>query len=353
MKPSLLMLMIACLAMPLPVRGQAQSQGRVVSDGATIYRTDSTLVVGTVRAGTVLQITAQSNRWYEVIVPPSLGGRGERGLIIRSQVQLLPESVEPPVRALRGDAPTSTGPRTGARAGGAQRPVAGRVRPRPMLPGYVAVNGAYQTRTTDFQETATIRINVENAQFTTAYTTDSGPAVDASIGGLITNHVGLGVGFTRYSQPTAAVLTAAVPHPFFFNRPRTISGNVFDLQREELALHAQARWVWPVAARFRVSGFGGPSFFKVSQDVVTDFTYTESYPYDSATFQSATTAPAKKYGIGYNAGGDATYFITRRIGAGFSVMYTHATLKVPTAAGRTVDVDAGGVVAGGGLRLRF
>ena len=222
-----------------------------------------------------------------------------------------------------------------------------------MLPGYVAVNGAYQTRTTNFAETATKTIYVEEAQFTTTYTVDSGPAFDASVGGLITNHVGLGVGFSRFSQSTPGVLTAAVPHPFFFNRPRTIASDVFDLTREELALHAEARFLWPLTPRVRVSGFGGPSFFKVTQDVVTDFTFTETYPYDQATFQSAIIATGKKYGVGYNAGGDATFFITRRIGAGFSVMYTHGTLKVPTAAGRNVEVDAGGVLVGGGLRLRF
>jgi Outer membrane protein beta-barrel domain len=352
MKLSLLIL-IACLAMPLAARAaQAPSQGRVIVETAIIWRTDTSLPIGSVKSGTMLELTAQSQRWYEVVVPASLGGRGQRGLIARSQVELLPGSVAPPVRPLRGDTPSTPQPRTRAPAP-PQRPVAGRVRPRPMLPGYAAVNGAYQTRTTNFQETATIRINVEDAPFTTAYTVDSGPALDASVGVLITSHVGLGVGFTRYSQPTDAVLTASVPHPFFFNRPRTVAGNVFDLQREELALHAQARYVWPVTPRFRVAGFGGPSFFKVSQDVVTNFTYTESYPYDEATFQSAVTAPTKKYGIGYNAGGDATYFITRRIGAGFSVTYTHATVKVPTAGGRRVEVDAGGVIAGGGVRLRF
>ena len=76
----------------------AQSEGRVVRDGATIWRTDVPLAAAVARAGTVLRITAQLDRWYEVVVPPELGGRGERGLIAISSVQLLPGTPKPPMR---------------------------------------------------------------------------------------------------------------------------------------------------------------------------------------------------------------------------------------------------------------
>jgi hypothetical protein len=350
MKPSLLILM-ACLALPPQARAaQAQSQGRVVVETAIIWRTDSPIVVGSARMGMVLDLTARSDRWYEVVVPPSLGGRGERGLIARSQVQLLPGSTEPPERALRGSAPVPP-PRGGP--GPAQRPVTRRTRPRPMLPGFVSVNGTYQTRTTGFQDTQAFRVNVEDSQFTTAYTLESGPAFDVGAGGLVTNHFAIGGAFTRFSQSSPGVLTAAVPHPFFFNRPRMVSGSVDELDREELAGHLQARFVWPFTPRFRASAFGGPSIFRVTQGIVTNFSYGESYPYDTATFEGATTTESKKTGIGYNVGGDATFFVTRRIGAGFSVTFARATLKVPTTGSRTVEVDAGGLQAGGGLRLRF
>ena len=347
-----LFILIACLALPLQARaGQAQSQGRIVVESAIIWRTDTSILIGTVRMGTVLDLTARSDRWYEVIVPSSLGGRGERGLVARSQVQLLPGSPEPPERPLRG----STAPGAPARGGRAPaRPtVTRRTRPRPMLPGFVSVSGTSQTRTTDFQDTEAFRVNAEDSEFTTAYTIKSGPSFDVGAGGLVTNHFAIGGAFTRFSQTSPAVLTGAVPHPFFFNRPRQVTGTIDALNREELAGHLQARFVWSFTPRVRASAFGGPSVFRVTQDIVTNFSYGESYPYDVATFAGATTATSKKTGIGYNAGGDVTVFVTRRIGAGLSVTFARATLKVPTAGGRTVDVDAGGVQVGGGLRLRF
>ncbi|MEQ1573493.1 MAG: hypothetical protein ABL993_04540 [Vicinamibacterales bacterium] len=82
----------------------AQSQGRVAQDDVTIWRLNESVVATTVDAGTILDVTAQSDRWYQVVIPRNLGGRGEQGLIAITQVQLLPGSPVPPVRALRGSA---------------------------------------------------------------------------------------------------------------------------------------------------------------------------------------------------------------------------------------------------------
>ncbi len=70
----------------------------------TIWRLNESVVATTVDAGTVLEITAQSDRWYQVVIPRNLGGRGEQGLVAMTQVRLLPGSPAPPVRALRGSA---------------------------------------------------------------------------------------------------------------------------------------------------------------------------------------------------------------------------------------------------------
>ena len=98
-----LILFLACSS-----PGLAQSNGIVVEDRAAIWRTDSSIVITLVNAGTVLQLTGRSERWYEVIVPEWLGGRGNRGLIAISQVKLHEGSTEPPTRSLRGGNPATT-----------------------------------------------------------------------------------------------------------------------------------------------------------------------------------------------------------------------------------------------------
>ena len=222
-----------------------------------------------------------------------------------------------------------------------------------MLPGFLDVNGTFQSMTSDFQQQGSFPSNAEQASFQTSYTVDRGPSFDIGGGGLFTDHFGVGASVTRFSRSTPSTLLGSAPHPFFFNQPRQVAGIVPGLKREELALHAQLRAVLPVSRQFRLIAFGGPSVFRVTQDVVTDFTVTESYPYDQATFQTAHTTSTKKTRLGFNVGGDASFFFTRQVGVGFTVMFTRADLSLAAANAGTVDLTAGGLQSGGGLRLRF
>ena len=92
--------------------GLAQSQGIVTADRAVIWRTDSSVAATVVDAGVVLELTGRSERWYEVIIPANLGGRGERGLIAITQVRLVDGSDPPVERVLRGSDPPAPTPQS-------------------------------------------------------------------------------------------------------------------------------------------------------------------------------------------------------------------------------------------------
>ena len=121
----------------------------------------------------------------------------------------------------------------------------------------------------------------------------------------------------------------------------------------ETAVHLQARAVVPVGTRLQMMLFGGPSFFQVKQDVVTEIVYADTYPYDTASFGGAQTTAAKESNIGFNVGGDVAFFFTRQLGVGFSTQFSGVNVDVPRVDGGTTPVKAGGLQAGGGLRLRF
>jgi hypothetical protein len=219
--------------------------------------------------------------------------------------------------------------------------------------GFISINGTYEVNSNDFRDSSTIHENVEDGQLSTDYQIKGGPAINIAGGATLWRHFGLGVGVSRVSHPTGTTLTASVPHPFFFNRARTVNGTIVDLSRKELAVHVQARGVFPVTPRLDVMLFGGPSFFRVTQGVVTDFSYLENYPYDSASFDAAVTTTAKKSKVGFNAGGDVAFFFSRQVGVGFTAQFDRTSVDLPSASGGTIDVRAGGMQAGGGLRLRF
>ena len=231
--------------------------------------------------------------------------------------------------------------------------------PRPAPPRPPVINEKvffsagvlFQVNSNDFTDTATIRKNVENGRLETAYDVGGGLAFDVSGSYLVWKQLAIGVGLTLFSSSTTTTIDAQVPHPFFFNQPRSVTGE-FDGDRSETAVHIQARWLVPVNSKMLITIFGGPSFFSVKQDIVNDFEYSESYPFDTATFTRAIAASQSESAVGVNVGGDVAYFFTPNVGVGGSAQYSGATVEMTVPSG-TADVKAGGLQVGGGLRLRF
>ena len=225
--------------------------------------------------------------------------------------------------------------------------------PRSVIPQrvFVSVGGVFQITSNDFVDSGIIRKNVENGRFETGYSVGSGPAFDVSVGARVWRNMAVGAGVTRLSRSTATSIDASLPHPFFFNQPRPVSG-AFSGTRSELAVHAQVRGLFPVNGRVLITVFGGPSFFHIEQSVVSDVEYSEAYPYDSATFTRAIADTQSESDVGYSVGGEFAFFFSRQIGVGVTAQYAGATAQMTLPSG-TGDVKAGGGQIGGGLRLRF
>jgi hypothetical protein len=217
----------------------------------------------------------------------------------------------------------------------------------------LAVNTGYQATSNDFHDEVMFRGNAEDGEFDTDYHVTSGPTLDVAGSRQIWRWLGVGGGVSRFSRSTPATLSGSVPHPFFFNRPRTIDGSISGLGRDELSLHAQLRAVLPVQRNLQLSLFGGPSWFRVRQGIVTDISYDEEYPYDQAFFREGQTRVETESALGFNAGADVAFFFARRTGIGASIQLSSATVNLVSADGGVRSVKAGGIQTGAGLRLRF
>jgi opacity protein-like surface antigen len=214
--------------------------------------------------------------------------------------------------------------------------------------GYVNVSGWFQPTTTVSDTVRPIDF-AEAAVIDTSYTTRAGPGVDAGGGVRVWRNLGVGVDVSRFSKKTEGSVSAQVPHPFFFNRPRSVSGNASSLTRDETAVHLQAIWMAPLGRRWQLALGGGPSWLSVGQDLVGDVSITQTYPFDTATFAGATTAHRTGSRIGFNAGADVSYRVRPHVGLGFGVTFSRASVPLSD----TVTVEAGGAHVGGGLRFRF
>ena len=218
---------------------------------------------------------------------------------------------------------------------------------------FIDINGGLQATSTAFTDNIVFTEFVEQGDFDATYAVDSGSIIDIGGGVRLPMNLGIGIGFSRFEKSHDARVDARIPHPFFFNRDRSISGSAPNLTRMETAVHVQLRWFAPSRSRVALSFFGGPTFFNVTQGLVTAVGFSQSYPFDVAVFTSAATNEQSKSAVGYNVGADVGFFFSRHVGVGALVRFSGASIDLVAEDAGRVAVDTGGFHAGGGLRLRF
>ena len=155
---------------------------------------------------------------------------------------------------------------------------------------FINANGGYQATSTDFTDTVGFTLFLEEGDFTAGYGVETAPVFDVSGGVMLWRNLAVAVGASRFTQQDDAAVNARLPHPLFFNRDREASGTASSLRREEIAVHLQAIWMSPISSRFEIAVSGGPTVFMVDQNLVTSVSHTETFPFDTVTFDAATTA---------------------------------------------------------------
>lgn len=216
---------------------------------------------------------------------------------------------------------------------------------------FVSVNGAWQATANDFEDSSTMTVNAEEGEQSLDYRVKAAPTFDVSGGMRLNARFTVGAGVSRFSVSTPAHFTASVPHPFFFNRDRTVEADFDNADRQELAVHAQVRWLMPLGDRLELALSAGPSFFKVRQQFPLP-NYGEAYPYDTLEVVSVVAEISSGSTVGFNVGGDVSYFFARNVGVGGLVQFSGATLDMDVE-DRDVTVKAGGLRVGAGIRVRF
>jgi hypothetical protein len=206
---------------------------------------------------------------------------------------------------------------------------------------------------TTFTGATTTTVYLEPAPITTSYSVPKGPFFDGGALIRVAGDFAVGATVSAFTRSDTGSIAGAIPSPFAFNTPRPLSGTAASLERREVAVHVQAAYVVS-AGRLDVAISGGPSVFAVRQDLVSAVAYTESYPFDTATFTGATVTGVSATKVGFNVGADVGFKFSAHVGVGGLVRYTRASMTFPLAnAVPGVSADAGGLHAGGGIRFWF
>ncbi len=219
--------------------------------------------------------------------------------------------------------------------------------------GYVGAGALAQPAAPALSDHFTFDANVETATADVGYPSKAGTGAGGEAAVRVWKRLGVGLAVSYVAGTGSASIAASIPHPFVFGQPRSISGDEGSVNRSETAGHVQLLYFVPTRGRLRVTASGGPTLVSLQQDIVTAVHYAEAYPYDTAHYTRATTTQAKGSALGFNAGADVQWMLTRRAGVGALVRVTRARVDITAAGGRTVAVDTGGVQVGGGLRLWF
>ncbi|MEZ5288833.1 MAG: hypothetical protein R2712_29345 [Vicinamibacterales bacterium] len=196
----------------------------------------------------------------------------------------------------------------------------------------------------------------ESARIISNTSFDPDSILDFSVGARVVRNFGVAIGYHTKSSTGVADIQGSIPHPIFFDRPRNFTSAEDGIDRDEHAVHLQFGWMLPLREKLDVFLFAGPSFYRLSQELVSDVTLAEQGPPFTSVVVQPNIELRKENATGYNAGADVTYMLKTtdsiRLGVGGFIRVTGATAKLALANG-TVETDLGGLQFGIGGRIRF
>jgi hypothetical protein len=212
--------------------------------------------------------------------------------------------------------------------------------------GYVSVNVGVQTGSRSIDTSSTFSLYEETATVTSTQQVKSGGFFD--IGGAYRvwgKNLLAGISFSHTASDADVTITASIPDPVFFDRPRAVSKTQSGAKHTENVVHINAIWMIPVANKIDVGVFAGPSLFLIKQQTIGTPSVAEPGPTVTTPFNEI-----KKSSGGFNAGVDVQYMIGAKWGVGGLARYTWGSATI---AGATEKLTLGGFQIGAGGRVRF
>jgi hypothetical protein len=329
--------LFALLVLAAAATGSADTV-RVSADRALVWTHPSgvSVVVTQLRKDMVVDVVRREGQWYLIVLPAgALGSPVRTGYVHATQVVI--ESV----------GPQSFQAALGARAGAPA--------PQRKPTGFFNIDAVRRSNPDDLTRSFTSFTEsfAEPGTIAANYGASAGWALGLMGGQAVWRSIGAEVGVDYYLRKQSAAVDARIPHPFFFDQPRSATFETGTVSGHEAAIHIGGAWIPPAFGPVRVLAYGGPTIFRVSQVVVTGLTLDDQYPHDTVAITGVTTAERKGTVFGFHAGADVSYFFTRSVGVGAGVRYSHATLEFARDPDATSTGIAGATGAVAGARFRF
>ncbi len=218
--------------------------------------------------------------------------------------------------------------------------------------GFLNINFAQQTTERTTVVSDGVPIYGETATFESSVSVGSASMFDIMGGWRVWRNMAVGIGYTRYSDPSNAVVSGSIPDPLFFDQPRAFTTIVPDQEHTENAVHLSATWMIPLGNDLDIAVFAGPSFISLSKDLVSGITVQDG----TSSLGSVTSSSVSKTGVGGHIGLDIRYTVLEdlagisKMGFGLFFRYSGASVDANVQGGK---IDLGGYNYGVGLRIGF
>jgi hypothetical protein len=221
---------------------------------------------------------------------------------------------------------------------------------------FLNIGFGVESGSNDATDTKTYTLYDETATVSSSTSWTSGSFFGGGVDFRVFKNLTVGVAYHQETNTTESALTGSIPHPIFFNRPRNFSTAEGGLYRRENATHLMFGWIVPVSTKLDVLVSGGPSFFRLEEDVVSEIEIVERGGAYTEVLVVPTVTSQKRSTTGFNVGADATYIFWQndsvRLGAGAFFRYTEAKTDVRLLVS-DVETKVGGMQFGFGGRIRF
>ncbi|MCY4027059.1 MAG: hypothetical protein OXH75_12200 [Acidobacteria bacterium] len=219
----------------------------------------------------------------------------------------------------------------------------------------VHVNGASQGGVRRSTGSLGFRAYDEDARLESTHVIGGAGMIDVGGSLLLWRGLSVGAGYAQLATSDRTTVTGRVPHPLRHGTFRDLSVQELSLAHRRRVTHAFFAWRLPVAERIEASVFAGPSFYNVSQGVVSNVTVREAGgpPFETVRVDLVQTGEHTRNAVGGHVGVDVAYMPTRHAGVGFVVRYASATVDLPGARTGGLSLPVGGAEVGGGFRFRF
>jgi opacity protein-like surface antigen len=216
----------------------------------------------------------------------------------------------------------------------------------------ILLTGVYAPETQGFDEARTFVEYAEEGSLAASYSMDPGFGGELGVEYDFVPRFGMRASLSYTRRSGDGSFEARLPHPLYLGSHRIVAGTVDALEYDEAVGNVDLVLILgdgPV----QVSLLAGVAVFRVDAKLLGELRKNESYPYDAVEVTELTRRRLRDTPVGYGGAVGVDFRLSRRFALGVQARYNRAQARLSASSEDTITFDAGGLLAGFGLRLLF